>query len=456
MDSIVNTPYWPFIVLLVGIASVVITITKFKFHPFIALIVSAVLVGLISSPMEGMEQKNHLLNALELPMVEFGNLAGKIAIVIVLAAIIGTAMMESGAAAKIVDSLVKGLGERNGAAALLISGFILSIPVFFDTVFFLLIPVVIALAIKTKKDYLLYIMAAGVGGAITHSIVPPTPGPLVMAEIFGVNLGLTILVGIMVGVIPSIAALIVAKKINAKMEIPVRVAYGSSIESDRLPSLFAALLPIVIPIILISTVSFLDVMEIKAPDLVAFMGDKNIAMAIGTLFAVTLWVRRQNLDKQSLWKEIAKPLEIAGVIILITGAGGAFGAMIKHSGIGEAIKLTLEDFHVHYVLLAWLISSAMKTAQGSGTVAIITTAGIMYAIIGTGADLPYHPVYVLMAIGFGGIFIEWMNDSGFWVVAKMSGLTEQETLKSFSVVLAVASIVGITQLILLSYLIPLK
>ena len=130
--------------------------------------------------------------------------------------------------------------------------------------------------------------------------------------------------------------------------------------------------------------------------------------------------------------------------------------MIKHSGIGEAIQMVLVDFHIHYIFLAWLISSAMKTAQGSSTIAVITTAGIMYAIVGDGADLPYHPIYLFLSIGFGGLFVSWMNDSGFWVIAKMSGLTEKEALKTFTVVLAIASLVGVVELMLLSYIIPLK
>ena len=455
MDSLTQTPYWPFLVLLIGIISVILGISKFRFHPFIAMMVSAVVVGLISAPFEGMEG-NHLVNAIELPMVEFGSITGKIAWVIALAAIIGTAMMESGAAVKIVNALTGVFGEKNGAIALLLSGFILSIPVFFDTVFFLLIPVIIAFASKTGKNYILYILAAGGAAAIAHSTIPPTPGPLVVAEVMNIDLGVTILAGIGIGVLPAIVSYYVAHRINKKIDIPIRVPHPEMNNGGNGPSLLASTLPIVVPIILISLTSILQVANVAIPDWVSFLGNKNIAMSIGTVLAISTWIQQKKLNKETLWQGIGKPLEIAGIIILITGAGGAFGAMIKHSGIGNAIEMATAGFHIHYVLLAWLISAAIKTAQGSSTVALITTSGIMYAIVGNGADLPYHPVYILLSIGFGGIFISWMNDSGFWVVAKMSGMTEKEALKTFTVTLAIASLVGVAELILLSYILPLK
>ena len=391
-----------------------------------------------------------------LPMREFGSIAGAIAWVIALAAIIGTAMMESGAAVKIVDSLVDTVGEKNGAIGLLLGGFILSIPVFFDTVFFLMILVIIAFAMKTKKDYVMYIMVVGGGGAIAHSVIPPTPGPLVVAETLQIDLGLTILMGVCIGILPAVATYMVAKKINKNMDVPIRVEYQTTDTTAELPPLSLSLLPIFVPIVLISLTSIFQIIELALPGWVLFLGNKNIAMSAGAILAIWLWVRKKQLDNKELWDQISKPLEIAGIIILITGAGGAFGAMLQHSGIGDAIQFATADFHIHYVFLAWLISSAIKTAQGSATVALITTASIMYAIIGTGAELPYHPVYILMAIGFGGIFISWMNDSGFWVVAKMSGMTEKEALKSFTVVLAIASLVGMIQLVILSYVLPLR
>lgn len=454
MDTVINAPYWPFAVLLFGILAVVVMISKFKLHPFVALILSAIIVGLISASVPGAEGVPHLVRAIETPMLEFGNVAGKIAWVIALAAIIGTAMMESGAAQRIVNWLIGALGENRAALALLLSGFLLSIPVFFDTVFFLLIPLAIALAQKTGKNYVLYVMAIGGGAAITHSLVPPTPGPLIMADTLQIDLGLTILGGLAAGILPAIATLIVGKRMNARLDIPVRVGLANIDSSQPQPGLFMSLLPVVVPIVLISIASITDVATGSTPPIIAFWGNKNVAMALGTMIALWLWAKNKQLDAKTLWHEAAKPLEIAGVIILITSAGGAFGAMIKHSGIGDAIAIATENFHIHYIILAWLIAAAMKTAQGSSTVALITTSSIMYALIGTGQDLPYHPMYILLAIGFGGLFISWMNDSGFWVVARLSGFTEGEALKTWTVLLAIISLVGLFQLLIFSYILP--
>ena len=454
MNSIVNAPYWPFAVLLFGIIAVVILISRLRLHPFVALMLSAIIVGLLSANVPGAEGVSHLVRSVETPMTEFGTVAGKIAWVIALAAMIGTAMMESGAAQRIVNWLIGALGESRAALALLLSGFLLSIPVFFDTVFFLLIPLAITLAQKTGKNFLLYVMAIGGGAAITHSLVPPTPGPLIMAETLQIDLGLTIMGGLAAGVLPAIASLILGRRLNARMDIPVRVGITSPDDTYKQPSLAISLMPVLIPIVLISIASVTAVVAGKTPPWIAFWGNKNVAMAIGTAIALWLWARAKKLDAKTLWEEAAKPLEIAGIIILITSAGGAFGAMIKHSGIGNAIALATENFHINYIILAWLISAAMKTAQGSSTVAMITTSSIMFALVGTGADLPYHPMYILLAIGFGGLFISWMNDSGFWVVSRMSGFTEGEALKTWTVLLAAISLVGLFQLLIFSYILP--
>lgn len=456
MDTLVNSTYWPFAVLLFGIIAVVLMISKFRIHPFISLMLAAVVVGLLSAGIPGPENMPHLVRAVEQPMVEFGIVAGKIAWVIALAAMIGTAMMESGAAQRIVTWLIDVMGESRAAVALLISGFLLSIPVFFDTVFFLLIPLAITLARKTGKNYILYVLAIGGGAAITHSIVPPTPGPLIMAETLQLDLGLTILAGLAAGIIPAIAALAASRRMNARLDIPVRVGVSDAGAELVQPGLAASLLPVLIPIVLISISSVMDVATGNTtPALISFWGNKNVAMAVGTVIALWLWAKNKKLSAKQLWDACGTPLEIAGIIILITSAGGAFGAMIKHSGIGNAIEMATQNFHINYIVLAWLISAAMKTAQGSSTVAMITTSSIMYALIaGAGVELPYHPMYILLSIGFGGLFISWMNDSGFWVVARMSGFTEQEALKTWTVLLAVIAVTGLVQLVLLSYILP--
>jgi len=455
MEALYRSDYWPFVVLLLSVLAVILMISRWRFHPFIALILAAIFVGFLSIDLPAPSSQHWMVTAVELPMIEFGVMAGKIAWVIALAAVIGTAMMESGAANQIVRWLLKNLGEKQAAVALLISGFILSIPVFLDTVFFLLIPLGITLARKTGRDYVLYVLAIAGGAVITHSIVPPTPGPLIMAETLQIDLGLVILAGLGVGLLPAACVYWIANWMNKKMEIPVRMSVEKPVPNQVLPTLFLSLLPIVLPLLLIGSTSVYQGLTGSVPGWLAFLGNKNIALALGTAVALYLWAKGKSLNRTELWLAIGKPLEIGGIIILITSAGGSYGAMIQHSGIAAAIDSISGGFQLNYILLAWVISAVMKTAQGSGTVAMISAAAIVSALVGPGYDLPYHPVYLLLAMGFGSVFVSWMNDSGFWVVVRMSGFTEKEGLKTWTVMLAVLSLVGLLQVWVLAWLFPL-
>ncbi len=453
-QELIHSDYWPFAVLFLSVALVVVQITRWRIHPFIALMLSAILVGLLSPALPVVPGQIPLVTAVELPMAEFGIMVGKIGWVIAVASVIGTAMMESGAAEQIVNWLLKTLGEKQAAAALMISGFVLSIPVFFDTVFLLLVPLAITLALKTGKNFVLYVVAIGGGAVISHTIVPPTPGPLMMAETFNIKLGTVILAGIAAGIFPAIVVLIVARWMNKKLNIPVRISDKRDKLIQHPPSLILSVLPVFVPLLMISLASMVEGITGGLPGWIAFIGNKNIAMSAGAFIALVLWAKVQKLSSNDLWEVAARPLETAGIIILITSAGGAFGAMIKHSGIGDAISRATEGFDMPYILLAWIVAAVMKIAQGSGTVSMITTSAIMAALIGNNT-LPYHPIYILLSVGFGSLFISWMNDSGFWVVVRMSGFSEKEGLKTWTLLLAILSIVGLSQVILMSWLFPL-
>lgn len=188
---------------------------------------------------------------------------------------------------------------------------------------------------------------------------------------------------------------------------------------------------------------------------VGFVGNKNLAMSVGAAIALALWARSHKLSSRSLWESCAHPLEVAGLIILITSAGGAYGAMLRHSGVGDAITKATQSIEVNYILLAWGIAAFMKTAQGSSTVAMITGSAIMVALLGPDAELPYHPVYILLATGFGAMVVSWMNDSGFWIVSRMAGFNETQTLQTWSLTFATVGVVGLIQVLLFSWLIPL-
>ena len=450
------TSYWPFWLLLIGIASVVLQIAVFRIHAFLALVLSAILVGLLNP-----SEESSLVGAVELTMQKMGSVAGSIAFVIALASILGVALTKSGAAEKIVLKFLSVFGEKFAALALLLAGFILSIPVFFDTVFFLMIPIAYSMGKRFQSHYVFYVMAIAIGGVLTHCLVPPTPGPVIMAETMSINLGIAILAGALACTLPAAITYFVSKRISSNMEVKVP-DMGDEPESDEknLPSFLVAILPIVIPILLIVGASSMDFLKLGNETgwfktTIEFAGNKNIAMLVGTCLALWILSKQKGLSLSQIGKEFEKPLEIAGVIILITSAGGAFGAMIKETGISGVIEdLSNQGVTINLVLLGWVISSVLKFAQGSGTVAMITTSGIMVALIQS-VDLAYHPIYIYLAIGFGSMTCSWMNDSAFWVVSKMSGFTQGQMLRTWTVTLAVMSVLGMAQALLLSWFLPL-
>jgi GntP family gluconate:H+ symporter len=441
-----------------------------------------------------------LLNALNWSLRGFGDTAGGIGLVVALAAIIGTCMMGSGAADKIVRALLAAFGEARAGLVLLSSGFLLSIPVFFDTVFFLLIPLARALSLRTGKHYTLYVLAMAGAGAITHSMVPPTPGPLMIADGLCIDLGIAMMAGLVASILPAWLVLSMSKAFDKKFDIPMRDAVGEShkeLESivdkkdSELPGLFLSSIPVAFPVIIISLVSILDLMKKNAEKLVdkaikegiappesfltsdgfkgifeylQFFGKPEVAMFIAAAFAILTYAQqllrenpalKGNLSR-TLHDKMEAPLLTAGVIILITGAGGAFGGMIRLAGVGETIEALANQFNISYILLAWCATAVVRIAQGSATVAMITGVGLMSAVIGDGSMLEYHPLYVFLAIGFGSITLSWMNDSGFWVVQKLSGFTEKETLKTWSVLLTAIAVLGLVQLMVMSKILPLK
>jgi GntP family gluconate:H+ symporter len=463
---------------------VVLGIAVLRMHPFVVLMLAAILVGLMSAQLPGVPPANALVQAVELPMTEFGAAAGRIAFIILLASIIGMCMLDSGAADRIVRRLMAALGERRAALALLASGFLLSIPVFFDTVFFLLVPLARALALRTGRDYMLYVMAICAGGVLTHSLVAPTPGPLLVAEALrpaGVDLGVSMVGGLLAGLLPAVGALFLVRWLNDRVPVPVRDTPGASLadlnvivnrpDAD-LPGFGVSLLPIALPVLLIASTSFVAMAQASLPGVVAalggpeafsrirhwvdFVGNRNVAMLIGTAIALAILARQKRMGMRQLGDAMGPPLEMAGVIILITAAGGAFGAMIRHSGVGDVIGMLARGYGVNLVLLAWTVTAVIRLAQGSATVAMVTGVGLMAAIVGDGSALLFHPVYLFLAIGFGSMIGSWMNDSGFWVVGKLSGFTERETLKTWTVLTTFISVVGLIEVLVASYVLPLR
>jgi len=386
----------------------------------------------------------------------FGTTCGKIGILIAMACVIGRCMLASGAAERIVRGALSLFGAKAVPTAFCGSAFLLGIPVFFDSLFLLAIPLVKATWLKVKKNYVLFVVALVAGGTMTHSLVPPTPGPLFVAEELGVNLGTMILTGMAVGFCCSATGLLYAHWINKRMDVPLRetpeamkkLEELSKHDVSELPSLGLSLLPILLPVALISGVTIymsgLDPTETIHP-IVGMLGDKNIALTIAAALAMMMAGARLK-NRQAVADHVQQAMLEGGLIILICCAGGAFGAMLQQSGIGPYISgmTGSEPLNFGLLPLAFVITAVIRGAQGSATVAMFTGVAIVGSLVTDLGDLSYHPVYLAVAIGCGSKPFPWMNDSGFWVISKMSGMTEKETLMALT---PMATIMGLTGII---------
>lgn len=462
----------PFILLAIGMAIVVGGILFLRLHAFLALIFAALAVAALTAPevieqfylstgMAAEEAKKMADKLFVVRVTEgFGAGAAKIGILIAMASIIGKCLLDSGAAETIVNWIRKVFGEKRTPAAFTVSSFVLAIPVFFDTVFYLLMPLGKAMRMRTGKNYLLYILAIVAGGTMAHSLVPPTPGPIFVAIEMGVGIGVMMLGGLVVGVFAVTSGYAYAVWANKRWEIPVRASadmpeqINDGPDGDKiLPPLWLALAPIILPVILIAGQTLAKVNE-KDIAVLRILGDKNIALIISAVIGLVMlaWVKRKSI------KEMAEPVQDAissgGVIILITSAGSAFGLTLRQTGITEELRGVLPESHLLLLLMAFGITTVVRTAQGSATVAMITAVGIIAPLI-QGIDLAFHPVYVALAIGCGSKPITWMNDSGFWVVGRLTGMTEAETLKTVSVMLIVMGLTGLSVILLGATFIPM-
>ena len=580
----------PIILLVVGILSVLGLIIGLKLNAFLALIISALIVSLGVGYVDGQDAGSRMQAVVN----GFGGAAGSIGIAIAMAAIIGKCMLDSGAADRIVRSSVNITGEKKASLGLTISGFVLAIPVFFDTVFYLLVPLARSLYQRTNKNYLRYLMAIATGGAITHTLVPPTPGPLLVSSILGVEVGMMMMIGTLVAIPAAVAGLLFSIFMDKKMPVPMR-PLGAGAEKhqvlveDQLPSLPISLLPVLLPVVLIGIGTLLttvadreDLARVQTADIAdyqrlndvftgatestpagrvlfsqrltesdreallnpatddeskaqivkainetlldedfydetAFLGvrlselsksklaanqlrmkpvdrrrmnrslledampelirkhdwnspnrdrasafslwsNANFALMLAAIVSMLTLKRVRSLTWRALGEDVESALMSGGVIILITAAGGAFGAMLQDTHISDTIK----DYFtgsgasgIALLLLGWGIAAVLKVAQGSSTVAMIIGAGMMSAIIGQ--ERPeYHMVYVACAVGTGSLMGSWMNDSGFWIFTKMGVLTEDESLKSWTPLLMILSLVGLVVTIGMSAAMPMK
>ena len=454
----------PLIILLIAIIAVVGMIIVLRVNAFIALTTAAILVSLLA-PGPAEDKISRVAR-------EFGTVAGNIGIVIALAAIVAKCLLDSGAADQIVRSFLRVLGEKRASWALLASAFVLSIPVFFDTVFYLLAPLARSLWRRTHRNYILYVTAVVAGAAITHNLVPPTPGPLFAASQLKIDLGLMILIGVLIGLPTAVVAMLACTIINRFMDIPMRPYVGEAepepLPDKHLPPLWLSLLPVVLPVLLISANTIAracakgEGISTFATNLVAvtsIVGQPNLALLISAIIAMALLVWKRRLSLKQLAQRADEALTSGGIIILITAGGGALGGMLRTAGIQDSVAKLIgageQNTGLAILALAFAVSSLVKFAQGSCTVAVITASSMFAAMGITSEMLGCNVVYLATAICSGSLVGDWMNDSGFWVVARMSVLTEIETLKSFTIITGVVGLTGFAVTLVFAKLLPL-
>jgi Gnt-I system low-affinity gluconate transporter len=437
-----------FFVAATGIALLLFLVITLRVPAFIALLVTSLLVGLGS----GLEPEQ-VLNSIKNGM---GGTLGFVAIVVGLGAILGQILESSGGIERIAGSLVRSFGPEKVQWSLGLTGFIVAIPVFFDVAFIILAPLLYGLANRSGRSLLYYAIPLLAGLAITHSFIPPTPGPIAVAELIHADLGWVILFGAITG-IPAmiIAGPLFGKFIAKRIFIAVPGAHKTPDQPSDVPSpsfVWVAsiiLLPLLL-IMLATTAPFVLPQDSAVLATLSFLGHPFVALTIATILAMLIARTKCDLSSQSILKIANKGLEPAGVVILITGAGGAFKQVLIDSGVGQMLASVFIEAQFSVLILGFLIAAITRIAQGSATVAMITGAGLIAPVLTLQPMSAAMLGLLVIAISSGATILSHVNDSGFWLVSRYLGMSEKDTLKTWTVMTTLISLTGLTSCLAIS------
>lgn len=420
-------------IIAISVVLVVLLTAVLKVHPFLSLLIGAFFIGIAS----GMP----LLDVVESVNDGFGGLMKGIGIVIVAGTIIGVILEKSGAAYRMAEVVLRVIGDKKPQLAMSIIGFIVSIPVFCDSGFIILSSLKKALAKRAKVTIASMAVALATGLYATHNLVPPTPGPIAAAGNIGAEnyLGTIILIGLFVAVLATTVGYFWAVKVASKIEVPedaadIELDYDEIVKSfGKMPSTFKAFLPIVLPIIFIGlgSVAALSDSDHSIVTFLQFIGSPSVALLFG-VFAAFLLLPKLNEETLTDW--IGEGLTSAAPILLITGAGGAFGKVIANSGVADLIsEMNFESFvgSSLFLLIPFFIAAALKTAQGSSTAALVITSTLVAPLLPSmGIEGAIPLALVVMAIGAGAMTVSHVNDSFFWVITEFSGMKVTDAYKA--------------------------
>ena len=438
----------------IGLLVLILLILKTKVHVFIALIIASCIIGLVGgmapTSIAGTITKG------------FGGTLGSIGIIIGLGVMMGQIFEESGAAERMARVFLKLFGKGREEFAMAVTGYVVSIAIFCDSGFVILSPLARALSKETKKSMVSLSVALAGGLVITHSLVPPTPGPLGVAGTFGIDVGNFLLLGLVVSVPMTLAVMFYGKWLGKKIyQIPgdkegewQRPPYqkpqydeNGGAHAKKLPNAFVSFMPIVLPVVLILLNTVLSALKATGPiaTFFFFVGTPIFAVLIGTLLAIFTLTRGQS--RESVINTLEASIKSAGIIILVTGGGGALGQVIKDAGVGNYIAQGIASTHIPVILLPFIIATLVRFVQGSGTVAMITAAGITAPIVAASGG---NMVLGALAATVGSLFFSYFNDSFYWVVNRLSGITDtKEQIRVWSISTTIAWAVGFAVLLIL-------
>lgn len=449
------------IVFILTIVLMIFMISKLNIHPFLSILSVSLVFGLIAGiPLvdQTAEDGTVIKGIANIIGEGFSGTFTSIGIVIILGTIIGALLEETGAALKLADMVVNLVGEKRPELAMLIMGWVVSIPVFCDSGFVILNPIRKALTKRTSASSVAMTMCLSAGLYAAHVFIPPTPGPIAAANTIGVGSDLLLVMGL--GLIVSIPALAGAyfysKKQSSNIEELVeddnlKTYEEIKAEYGTLPGGFLSLAPIIIPVILMALSNIFKIMKAEGfvNDLFLFLGTPIIALAAGLIFGIILLNSRGKIDH--LYEIVNESLKVAGPILFVTAAGGVLGKVIANSGIVGFITDNATVFQSVGIFFPFIIAAILKTAQGSSTVAITTSAGIIAPLLPVlGLDSTVSSALVVMAIGAGAMTVSHANDSYFWVVTKFGNLRAEDGYKTQTMVTLIEGICGMLGVFILS------
>ncbi|WP_447895425.1 GntP family permease [Vreelandella sp. GE22] len=443
---------------LLGIAAVAVLlllllIIRFKVHAFLALIVISFLTALAT---------NIPFDAIVPTLVDsFGGTLGAVALLVGLGAMLGKLVEHSGGARVLADKMIELFGEQRAPLALGVASLLMGFPIFFDAGLIVMLPIIFAVARKLGGPILLYAMPAAAAFSVMHVFLPPHPGPVSAAEYYNANLGLLMLTGVVIALpLWWVSGYMWGKIVAKRHPFPLGKALFGEVKDEEItnpPAVGTILFMLLLPLLLIFMNTGLDFLRsLGAVDsgqawfqLLRALGSTPVALLISTLVAMLVLGHRRGVEGNALEKVLDSSLGPICSVVLITGAGGMFGGVLRASGIGDALSGSLSDLGLPVIVAAYVIAVIMRLAQGSATVALVTAAGLMAPAVIGGGFTDMQVVAITIATAAGSVFAGHVNDSGFWLVGRLLGMDVKTTLKTWTVQQALESLVGF----ILAYLI---